>query len=119
AAEEECFRLAAKLAMWVMTECAEPLPFMRMDFLVKHSGPGTASVHTGELTELGASFLGWDEGPDIVFGALIDSCFFQSSSHQRFEELEEVGPEEEQRRYQQRVQALEGHGGPNIADNPS
>lgn len=32
-------------------------------------------VHLGELTELGACFLGWDEGPKEVFAAVIRSCF--------------------------------------------
>ncbi|KAH8097595.1 hypothetical protein JL720_488 [Aureococcus anophagefferens] len=33
------------------------------------------SVATGELTELGASFLGWRDGPRLVFDALLRSCF--------------------------------------------
>ena len=44
--------------------------------------PGRAEVHTLELTELGFSMLGWDEGPRLVFGALLESCF------------EDVGPSE-------------------------
>ena len=39
-------------------------------------------MHTLELTELGFSMLGWDDGPRLVFGALLESCF------------EDVGPSE-------------------------
>lgn len=34
-----------------------------------------AKVTTGELTELGACFLGWEEGPATVWRAVLESCF--------------------------------------------
>lgn len=39
-------------------------------------------VHLGELTELGACFLGWDEGPKEVFAAVVRSCFRFSKGFQ-------------------------------------
>ena len=46
-----------------------------MDILVKRTATGIAEVFTLELTELGFSMLTWPQGPPIVFGALLESCF--------------------------------------------
>lgn len=64
----------------IRAECSEPPVFVRFDMLCKYSGPGQCKVMTGELTELGGCFLGWQEGPQVVFGAIIDSYFGRLSA---------------------------------------
>merc|ERR1719171_3422447 len=32
-------------------------------------------IYTGELTEMGGCFLGWNEGPQTVFMAILESYF--------------------------------------------
>mmetsp|Transcript_34644 Transcript_34644/g.83667 ORF Transcript_34644/g.83667 Transcript_34644/m.83667 type:complete len:577 (+) Transcript_34644:79-1809(+) len=68
-------QIVTKILYWLRTECAEPPTVLRVDFMVKRTGPGTARVMLGELTELGACCLGWDEGPRLVNDAVIRSCF--------------------------------------------
>jgi len=48
-------------------------PILRFDVLAHRTGPGKASVQIGEITELGACFLGWPEGPEVVFDAMCKS----------------------------------------------
>jgi len=60
---------------WLLTESSEVPSAIRMDFFVQSKGPGCEPViMIGELTEQGASTLGWDEGPEITFDAVIDVC---------------------------------------------
>ena len=49
------------------------VPSLRFDVLAHREGPGKASVQIGEITELGACFLGWPEGPQVVFDAICKS----------------------------------------------
>lgn len=56
-------------------ESAELPVCIRFDMLCKYTGPGKSHVMIGELTELGGCFLGWAEGPQTVFSAVIDSYF--------------------------------------------
>jgi len=74
-AERLSEELIAKWIYWFQAQSAELPIFTRFDILAKHTGPGQASVHTGELTELGGCFLGWQEGPKTVFRAITRSCF--------------------------------------------
>eukprot|EP00658_Telonema_sp_P-2_P071082 TRINITY_DN60400_c0_g1_i1.p1 TRINITY_DN60400_c0_g1~~TRINITY_DN60400_c0_g1_i1.p1 ORF type:complete len:183 (+),score=36.80 TRINITY_DN60400_c0_g1_i1:311-859(+) len=74
AAEQQATVLANKLLVWLRTESAEPPTVLRFDFMVRRSGPGTADVWTGEITETGACFLGWKDGPDRVWNAVLRSC---------------------------------------------
>ena len=46
-----------------------------MDVLVRRVRQGAAEVFTLELTELGFSLLGWEEGPHVVLCAVLESCF--------------------------------------------
>ncbi|CAE7265464.1 unnamed protein product [Symbiodinium sp. CCMP2592] len=48
---------------------------VRFDIMAHRLGPGKAAVMTGELTELGGCFLGWPEGPQVVFNAMLRACF--------------------------------------------
>ena len=61
-AEDTAKRLAAKCLAFLLTECAESPPVIRLDFMCRREAPGQAVVFTGEMTELGASVLGWKEG---------------------------------------------------------
>ena len=74
-AETQAVELGRNLLMFINAECCEPPPVLRMDFMIKRTGPGQAVVHTGELTELGGCFLGWPEGPEVIWGAVLRSCF--------------------------------------------
>lgn len=48
--------------------------------LCKYRGNGICEVKTGELTELGGCFLGWQEGPQVVFNAILESYFGKLST---------------------------------------
>jgi hypothetical protein len=61
-AEQTAKRLASKCLLFMLTECAEPPPVVRLDFMCRREAAGVAAVFTGEMTELGASVLGWKEG---------------------------------------------------------
>ena len=77
-AEARVRALVARWLAWFDCACAGARgapPAVRMDFLVRRVAPGRARVHTLELTELGFSLLGWKEGPRVVLGAVLESCF--------------------------------------------
>ena len=74
-AERKVHALVARWLVWLRCRSCEMPPAMRMDFLIRRTAPGDVDVHTLELTELGFSMLGWDDGPKLVFGALLESCF--------------------------------------------
>eukprot|EP00746_Dinoflagellata_sp_MGD_P063420 gnl/MRDRNA2_/MRDRNA2_26639_c0_seq1.p1 gnl/MRDRNA2_/MRDRNA2_26639_c0~~gnl/MRDRNA2_/MRDRNA2_26639_c0_seq1.p1 ORF type:complete len:547 (-),score=65.41 gnl/MRDRNA2_/MRDRNA2_26639_c0_seq1:130-1551(-) len=74
-AESQSLVLINRWLRWMQAQTHELPVVTRFDVLVKHLGPGRAVVRMGELTELGACFLGWPEGPQEVFGAMLRSCF--------------------------------------------
>merc|ERR1719440_2323544 len=78
-AERQAEELIARWLKWLQAQSHELPVVTRFDILAKRTGPGTAKVMTGELTELGGCFLGWPEGPQVVFGAMLRSCFRDSS----------------------------------------
>ena len=80
-AERQAVALGQRLLLYLTTECCEPIPVLRMDFMIKRTGPGTAAVWAGELTELGGCFLGWSEGPELIWGAVLRSCFREECGH--------------------------------------
>ncbi|KAJ9440431.1 hypothetical protein DIPPA_25442 [Diplonema papillatum] len=79
-AESKILELKNLWLVWLRAECSEPPPCMRMDFFVKLHGT-TATVTTGELTEQGASLLGWKEGPDLTFNAVLRNCLGTAPEH--------------------------------------
>ena len=79
-AEEQTARIMNDLLVWLRGEHAEPPVIMRFDFMVKRTAPGQVSVATGEMTELGACMLGWKEGPDTLWKAVVQSCLRDGSS---------------------------------------
>jgi hypothetical protein len=74
-AERQADELIVRWLEWMQAQSHELPVVMRFDILAKHVGQGRAEVRTGELTELGGCFLGWPEGPKVVFGAMLRSCF--------------------------------------------
>lgn len=73
-AERKATKLVKAWVTWLATQSAEVVPALRMDMLIKHTGPGTAEVFTLELTELGFSMLTWPDGPPTVFGEHMRTC---------------------------------------------
>eukprot|EP00931_Biecheleriopsis_adriatica_P008175 TRINITY_DN10939_c0_g1_i3.p1 TRINITY_DN10939_c0_g1~~TRINITY_DN10939_c0_g1_i3.p1 ORF type:complete len:557 (-),score=96.52 TRINITY_DN10939_c0_g1_i3:123-1793(-) len=53
---------------------SQPVPMMRLDFLVRRLGPGTAQVSFGEYGEVGCCCLKWEDGPPILWRALLDAA---------------------------------------------
>jgi hypothetical protein len=74
-AEKLACQLIKYWMIWLQAQCCELPILTRFDILAKRVGPGRAVVYTGELTELGGCFLGWQEGPKVVFRAMLRSCF--------------------------------------------
>eukprot|EP00933_Yihiella_yeosuensis_P047462 TRINITY_DN4329_c0_g6_i1.p1 TRINITY_DN4329_c0_g6~~TRINITY_DN4329_c0_g6_i1.p1 ORF type:complete len:572 (-),score=80.14 TRINITY_DN4329_c0_g6_i1:140-1777(-) len=74
-AERQAQELINRWLHWLQCQTSEMPTVTRFDIMAKRVGPGRASVTTGELTELGGCFLGWPKGPQVVFGAMLRSCF--------------------------------------------
>lgn len=56
----------------LLTISPEPVPMIRMDFMLKRTGPGECQVAFGEFCENGACSLQWDQGPPTVWRASLD-----------------------------------------------
>merc|ERR1712190_70562 len=74
-AERKAEELIVRWLQWLQAQSHELPVVVRFDILAKRLGPGRAAVTTGELTELGGCFLGWPKGPQVVFSAMLRSCF--------------------------------------------
>jgi len=74
-AEEQAEALIVRWLQWIQAQTHELPTVVRFDILGRRTGPGQAKIATGELTELGGCFLGWPQGPQVVFSAMIRSCF--------------------------------------------
>ncbi|CAE8651972.1 unnamed protein product, partial [Polarella glacialis] len=79
-AERQAQELINRWMQWLQGITHELPTVVRFDIMAKRLGPGKAAVHTGELTELGGCFLGWPKGPEVVFGAMLRSCFKDANS---------------------------------------
>merc|ERR1712187_1000302 len=66
--------LIEKWLCWLQAQTHELPVVIRFDFLVKHVGPGAVKVTTCELTELGGCLMGWEDGLETIFNAMIRSC---------------------------------------------
>lgn len=95
-AENQTRTLIVRWLQWMRAESAELPVFIRFDVFAKRLEPGKASVMVGELTELGGCFLGWPEGPKVVFAAMIESFFgsnrgvWNKDQKKKDEEIEDV-----------------------------
>jgi len=72
-AEQQAQNLIWQWLQWLQAQSHELPTVIRFDILAKRVGPGRAAIATGELTELGGCFLGWPQGPQVVFGAMLRS----------------------------------------------
>jgi len=79
-AEAKAEVLMERWLRWLSAQSHELPVVIRFDILAKRTGPGTAKVMTGELTELGGCFLGWPNGPSVVMGAMLRSCLKDPSN---------------------------------------
>jgi len=82
-AERRAEELIVRWLRWLQAQSHELPVVARFDILAKRVGPGRAAVSTGELTELGGCFLGWPNGPSVVFGAMLRSCLGESTLSSR------------------------------------
>lgn len=71
-AKEQVVEISQKLLRWLITAHAQPVPFVRLDFMLKRVGPGKARVFFGEFCEMGACCLDWQEGPPTIWRALME-----------------------------------------------
>jgi len=74
-AEQQAEQLIGRWLQWLQAQTHELPVVCRFDIMAKRVGPGRAQITTGELTELGGCFLGWPKGPQVVFAAMLRSCF--------------------------------------------
>jgi len=79
-AEWQAETIINRWMQWLQAQSHELPVVVRFDMLAKRTGPGTAKVMTGELTELGGCFLGWPSGPNVVMSAMLRSCFKDSAN---------------------------------------
>lgn len=83
-AEAKAEVLMERWLRWLQAQSHELPVVIRFDILAKRTGPGQASIMTGELTELGGCFLGWPNGPQVVMGAMLRSCLKDKSNLDQF-----------------------------------
>ncbi len=76
AAEADAEALVPRLLAALHTVCAEPVPAIRLDFLLEQLPSGTEKgrASTLEITEAGFSMCFWEEGPALVFDAIVRAC---------------------------------------------
>jgi len=72
AAHAEAEEAAQFLIGWLLETHHEPVPMIRMDFMLKRLGPGKAQVAFGEFCEMGACCLKWEDGPPMIWRAALD-----------------------------------------------
>lgn len=73
-AREQAIDISQDLIAWLLLNNAEPVPYIRLDFMLFRLGPGKARVIFGEFCEMGACSLGWEEGPPTLWKAALDAA---------------------------------------------
>ena len=73
-AKEKAIKISQLLLAWLLSAEHQPVPSMRLDFMVKRLGPGKARVIFGEYCEQGACVLGWQGGPPTIWRACLDAA---------------------------------------------
>lgn len=73
-AKKQAAELSQRLLAWLRAASSQPVPMIRLDFMVKRIGPGKARLHFGEYCEMGACCLGWKEGPPTIWRAALDAA---------------------------------------------
>jgi hypothetical protein len=72
AGKKEASSISHYLLGWLLLGEAQPVPMIRLDFMMKRLGPGKVRVVFGEYCEMGACCLGWKEGPPTIWRAALD-----------------------------------------------
>lgn len=72
AAHAKAEEISQFLISWLLSTHPEPVPMIRLDFMLKRLGPGQAQVTFGEFCEMGACCLKWEEGPPKIWRAALD-----------------------------------------------
>ena len=80
-AKEKAIKVSQLLLAWLLSAEHQPVPSMRLDFMVKRLGPGKARVIFGEYCEQGACVLGWQGGPPTIWRACLDAALRGWTSH--------------------------------------
>lgn len=65
--------LGQRMLCWLLANCSQQVPMIRLDFMLKRLGPGQARVFFGEYCEMGACCLTWKEGPPTIWRAALDA----------------------------------------------
>ena len=74
-AEADAEALVPRLLAALHGVCAAPIPAVRLDFLLEQlPGTGRGRASTLEITEAGFSMCFWEEGPSVVFDAIVRAC---------------------------------------------
>lgn len=71
-ATEQATEVAQHLLTWLLAMDSQPVPMIRLDFMLRRLGPGRARVVFGEYCELGACCLAWEDGPPTIWKAALD-----------------------------------------------
>lgn len=72
-AKKQALAISQHLLAWLRLGDAQPVPMIRLDFMLKRWGPGEVQVVFGEYCEMGACCLGWEEGPPAIWRAALDA----------------------------------------------
>jgi len=73
-AKKQAIDISQFLLSWLLLNDSQPVPMIRLDFMLLRMGPGKARVIFGEYCEMGACCLGWEEGPPTIWKAAIDAA---------------------------------------------
>lgn len=73
-AKAKAIEISQFLLAWLLSAEHQPVPSMRLDFMVKRLRPGKARVVFGEYCEQGACVLGWQGGPPTIWRACLDAA---------------------------------------------
>lgn len=79
--DAEAFRLAKEQAVdvsqhllgYLLAMDSQPVPMIRLDFMMRRFAPGKVRVVFGEYCEMGACCLAWEDGPPTIWRAALDS----------------------------------------------
>jgi hypothetical protein len=73
-AQKQAINISQFLLKYLLLLDAEPVPMIRLDFMLLRLGPGAARVVFGEFCEMGACCLGWKEGPPTIWHAALEGA---------------------------------------------
>lgn len=71
-AVEKAVNISQYLLAWLFKARPEPVPMLRLDFMLRYLDRGRALVVFGEFCEMGACCLTWEDGPPMVWRAALD-----------------------------------------------